>query len=135
MAGVIPQEVQSVFDSYPQAATKQLLKIRELIYQCAASDQSIGEITETLKWGEPAYLTGQTGSGSTIRLGYKDKQPDKVAVYFHCQTSIVKDIQKRYKSIECVDNRALLLQLNTDIPAELADCLMVALTYHQKGPA
>ncbi len=132
MTQKIPGEVKSIFDSYPAAASKRLIQIRQLILKCAAQDDAIGELTETLKWGEPAYLTQQTGSGSTIRLGFKDKSPDTVAIYFNCQTTIVKDIQQRYPDIfKCENNRALLLPVKNPLPKiELSDCLNIALKYH-----
>ncbi len=132
MSRTIPKDVQQVFDSYPAGARKNLLKIRQLIFKCAAADDTIGELTETLKWGEPAYLTEETGSGSTIRLGFKDKEPDTVAMYFNCQTTIVKDIQQRHgETIKCVNNRALLLPLDQPLPQQaISDCIKISLKYH-----
>ena len=132
MTQSIPKDVKNIIDSYPVAAGKRLMQIRQLILKCAAQDDAIGELTETLKWGEPAYLTEQTGSGSTIRIGFKDKSPDTVAVYFNCQTTIVKDIQQRYPNqFNCENNRALLLPVKKPLPKkELSECLAIALKYH-----
>jgi len=128
----IPKDVQKTFDSYPAAAGKRLMEVRQLILKCAAKDDAIGELTETLKWGEPAYLTEQTGSGSTIRLGFKDTQPDTIAVYFNCQTTIIKDIQQRYPDqFNCENNRVLLLPIAKPLPKkDLSECLDIALKYH-----
>ena len=127
-----PADVKRAFDAFPAPSRAALLKIRQMIFECAAQDEAIGELTETLKWGEPAYLTAQTGSGSTIRLGFKDKLPDSVAVYFNCQTTIVNEIQQRYPNkFKCENNRALLLPVNKPIPKkELSECLNIALKYH-----
>lgn len=132
MERAIPDNVNKVFESYPANARQRLLEIRELIFKHASADESIGELTETLKWGEPAYLTEQSGSGSTIRLGYKDKQPDKVAIYFNCQTTIVKHIQQRFDGLfECVDNRAVLIPLEDPLRRDaLSDCIDISLKYH-----
>ena len=62
----IPKDVSGVLSTFPTASRKTLLKVRQLIFECAAADDAIGTLTETLKWGEPAYLTEQTKSGSTI---------------------------------------------------------------------
>lgn len=43
--------------------------MRRLIVATAAETSGVGPLTEMLKWGEPAYLTEATVSGSTIRLG------------------------------------------------------------------
>ena len=132
MTQTIPNDVKDTFDSYPEAAGKRLMQVRQLIFKCASKDNAICELKETLKWGEPAYLTEQTGSGSTIRLGYKDNQPDTVAVYFNCQTTIVKDIQQRYPDqFKCENNRVLLLPIGKPLPKkELSECLEIALKYH-----
>ena len=132
MTQIIPTEVKKTFDAYPEAAGKRLMQIRELILKCARKDDAIGKLTETLQWGEPAYLTEQTGSGSTIRLGFKDSKPDTIAVYFNCQTTIVKEIQQRYPDqFTCENNRVLLLPIKNPLPKkELSECLDIALKYH-----
>lgn len=128
----ISKDVKSAFDSFPKDARARLMEIRDLIFKCAASDDAIGELTETLKWGEPAYLTEQTGSGSTIRLGFKESQPESVGVYFNCQTTIINDIQQRYADkFTCKHNRVLLLPVKQPVPAEeLSECMNIALKYH-----
>jgi len=128
----IPDDVKSAFDNYSASSRKTLLEIRRLILNCAAQDETIGQITETLKWGEPAYLTEKSRSGSTIRLGSDDHKPDCVAVYFNCQTTLVKDIQSKFPDVfECENNRVLYLSIQKPLPKEqLSQCLTMALRYH-----
>ena len=59
-------EVTAVFNSYPQKVKAKLLFLRQLIFDTAESIEGVGEIEETLKWGEPSYLTPISKSGSTI---------------------------------------------------------------------
>lgn len=47
--------VAAKFESYPPAVRRKLLALREAVFRTAASMPEIGEIEETLKWGEPAY--------------------------------------------------------------------------------
>jgi hypothetical protein len=47
-----------------------LLALRRVIFATAAATPGVGVLTETLKWGEPAHVTAETASGSTIRLGW-----------------------------------------------------------------
>lgn len=54
--------------NYPDWAQKKLLFIRELILEVASEINGTPEVEETLKWGEPSYLTEQ---GSTIRMDWK----------------------------------------------------------------
>jgi len=65
----MPREVSRAFDALPASIGKRLLQVRALIFATAAAHDDVGRLAETLKWGEPAYLTDETGSGSTIRLG------------------------------------------------------------------
>lgn len=65
----IPADVAVAFAAFPDPVRVQLLEVRRLIFATAAETSGVGPLTETLKWGEPAYLTEATVSGSTIRLG------------------------------------------------------------------
>ncbi len=62
-------EVAAIFNSYPQKIRDKLMILRLLILETASTIEGVGELEETLKWGEPSYLTPKTKSGSTIRLG------------------------------------------------------------------
>ena len=66
-----------------------MLLLRELIFATAAATPGVGALEETLKWGEPAYLTSATRSGSTIRLAWKPARPEQYAMFFNCQTTLV----------------------------------------------
>src|ERR1700712_2541448 len=63
--------VARIFDAYPPALRDKLLVLRALVFTTAASTAGVGEIEETLKWGEPAYVTTESRSGSTIRIDAK----------------------------------------------------------------
>ena len=128
----IPEDISGVLSTFPTASRKTLLKVRQLILECAAADDAIGTLTETLKWGEPAYLTEQTKSGSTIRLGVDEHKPDSVAIYVNCQTTLVTDIQSKFPGVfECKNNRAIYLPASSPLPTDvLSECLSMALKYH-----
>ena len=72
-------EVAAVLRSYPKAQRDKMLEIRALLFATARETEGVGALEETLKWGEPAYLTSETGSGSTIRIAWKEKAPDRCA--------------------------------------------------------
>ena len=69
----IDRSVAEVIKCYPDEIQLKILDIRKLIFELASDDKRIGRITETLKWNEPAYLTDETKSGSTIRLAWSSK--------------------------------------------------------------
>lgn len=111
-----------------------LLALRELILQTAATTAGVGEIEETLKWGEPAYVTSQTGSGSTVRIGWKKSKPAEYAVYFNCQTTLVETFRTIFpQEFKYEGNRGLLFTQAEPIPKDvLAFCVAAALTYHRR---
>jgi len=124
--------VATVFDRYPERIREKLLFLRQLIIETAATTEGVGELEETLKWGEPSYLTPQTKSGSTVRINWKESLGDQYAVYFKCTTPLVPTFKKMYPTeFKYEKNRAILFDVNDKIPIEkLKNCIKMALTYH-----
>jgi len=125
--------VAEVFDGYPPWIRRRLLALRRLILDAAASTDGVGRIEETLKWGEPAYLTPETRSGSTIRLGWKASAPTEYSLNVHCQTSLIADFREWFPDVFTFDgNRRLVFDQNDPIPeGPLTTCIAAALTYHR----
>ncbi|OTA21800.1 hypothetical protein Xbed_00047 [Xenorhabdus beddingii] len=121
-------DVHSVFNHYPERYQKLLLTIRELIFDVASKTDGVGLITETLKWGQPSYLTLETGSGTTIRLGrFGDSH---VALFFHCQTTLVDTFRTLFPELTYAKNRAIVLAPEADLPTdELSICIEMSFTY------
>ncbi len=129
--------VGAVFAAYPEKARQRLLRVRQLIFDVAVATDGVGELTEALRWGEPAYLTQTSKSGSTIRLGIPKRElrrdaPEKIAVYFHCQTTLVGDFRRSFAdSFEFDGNRAIILRTTGAMATgPLKQCIRAALTYH-----
>ncbi|MGY0571812.1 DUF1801 domain-containing protein [Bradyrhizobium sp. RDM12] len=127
----LPREVSRVFEALPPPIRRRLLDVRKLIFATAKAHDEVGSLTEALKWGEPAYLTEQTGSGSTIRLG-RVKDSEHPAILFNCKTTLVDTFRERFPDrFEYRQTRALLLPIAGKLPKqELSICLSLALTYH-----
>lgn len=124
-------DVAEVFDAYPDRARAKLLQLRELIFETARATQGVGTLQETLKWGQPAYVT-PSRSGTTIRID--SKSPQHYAMYVHCQTDLVDRFRARYAdTLQCVGNREVALDARRALPkAPLRDCIAMALTYHRR---
>ena len=60
--------VDAMFDACPAPGRTKLKALRKLIFDTAKATKGVGRIEEALKWGQPSYLTAETGSGSTIRI-------------------------------------------------------------------
>ncbi|MFK7967239.1 MAG: DUF1801 domain-containing protein [Burkholderiaceae bacterium] len=129
----MPANVQTVFNAYPPAVRRRFMQIRALMYQTAEQLKGVGPITETLKWGEPAYLTELSKSGSTVRFNWKAAQPDRLAVCFNCQSRLIGHFREHFPhQFDYEGNRALVLSLGESTPTDdLSKCLATALQYHR----
>ena len=105
-----------------------LMALRQLIIE-TAQEMEITDLQETLKWGEPAWLTK---GGSTLRIGWKPATPEQYALYFHCKTRLIATIREIYGDLFDYDgNRAILFNLGEAIPvAEVRHCISMSLNYH-----
>ncbi len=122
----MPSDVAAVYDRMHTAQRIHLMEVRTLIL-ALAKEKGVGAMTETLKWGEPAYLTASK-VGTTIRLGLSN---GRSAVFFNCQTTLVDGFRADFpEAFDFVGNRALVLREDCDAAA-LAACLSRALTYHR----
>lgn len=128
----MPQDVLSAFDAFSPEVRHRLAEIRTMILRVANDDPRIGVVTETLKWGEPAYLTEASGSGSTIRLGGPKKVPDQVALYFICRTTLVDEFRERFgEGFQYEGTRAVLLPVTGEFETVQVEFMLArALTYH-----
>jgi len=124
--------VSTTFEQYPPETRERLLKLRQLIFDVAAENDNIGELEETLKWGQMSYLTPQTKSGSTVRMDAWGDDPGAVALFFICHTHLVDRFRSMYGSELNFDGeRAIWFGAEDDIPEEaVKHCIELALTYH-----
>ncbi len=126
--------IKEKFETYPVAAKDQLLKVRDAIFEVAA-EESLGKVTESLKWNEPSY---QSKHGSAIRMDWKDKFPSTISIYFNCQTTLIDTFREVYRdTFTFVGNREIVFDISEDLPLEelpileLKACISMALRYHQ----
>jgi len=128
----MPDAVAAVFAGLPGPVATHLRAVRAELFRLAAQTPGVGPLTETLKWGEPAYLTAESGSGTTIRLGRPKGSATAAAVYFNCRTTLLDAFRERFPTELRYDgDRAILLDTGAPLPREaLGTCLVMALTYH-----
>jgi hypothetical protein len=123
--------VDAVFSAYPKPLKAKLLALRRLIFDTARTTKGVGALQETLKWGQPSYLTLETKSGSTIRIDRDKSAANRYAIYFHCQTDLVETFRELYPALSFGGNRSILLDAGQDMPEPaLRHCVALALTYH-----
>ncbi|WP_213288256.1 DUF1801 domain-containing protein [Bradyrhizobium sp. sGM-13] len=125
--------VEAVFEAYPSPVKARLLALRRLIFDTARTTEGVGPLEETLKWGQPSYLTTKSKSGSTIRIDQMKAEAGRYAVYFHCQTDLVETFRELYPELRYGGNRSILLDAGDKLPeAALRHCVALALTYHAR---
>jgi len=124
--------VAAAYLSFPPLMREGLLALRKLIFETAAETAGVGTLEETLKWGQPAYLTPETKSGSTIRLGLPKQ--GGFALYAHCQTTIIPDFRSLFPDeFHYEGNRAVHFEEGAPLPLDPLRLLVRnALTYHLK---
>ena len=124
-------EVAAVFRSYPANVRPHMRKLRAIIIKTAREIENLGVLEETLKWGEPSYLTSESKMGSTLRIDWKPKDPEYVAIYFKCTSNLVATFKKKFKALNYEGNRSIRLGISEEFPEnELRQCIALALTYH-----
>lgn len=128
-------KIRKLVATYPKAAREKLLELRTLIRDVARATEGVGRLEECLKWNEPSFLTSESGSGSTIRIDWKSKDPDRVHVYFKCTTRLVKIFRRKFPSdFTFTGNRQMSFGLHERIPIrKFKACVKIALTYHLNG--
>ena len=129
------QDVAAIFAALSTDLRPPLLRLRQLVLDTASQTANVGELIETLKWGEPAYLPAKARTGTTIRINALRGSRDRYALFVPCQTSLVETWRRRYCEIFTFEgNRAILFQIGHDIPsAALRHCIAMALTYHRRA--
>ena len=120
--------IENSIKAYPEKAKTKFHEIRSLIFEVAQSN-GLGEIEETLKWGQPSYLCK---FGSTIRLDWQSKTPNSICIFFNCKTILVETFKEIFgESLIYEGNRIVYVPLGEQKPQELETCILMALNYHK----
>ena len=116
--------------NYPDTVRDKMQFLRDLVIETAEEISEISEIEETLKWGEPSFLTK---SGSTLRMDWKQKAPDQYAMYFKCTSRLVETFKIVFgDKFNYEKNRAIVFQLDQKVPSkDLKKCIKATLMYHK----
>ena len=105
-----------------------LLALRALIYDVAGDLP----LSETLKWGEPAYRPRAPRTGTTIRINALRGSTTHYALFVPCQTNLIeiyRDLYADHLSFE--GKRAIILSVADALPeAMMRHCIALALSYH-----
>ncbi len=130
----LPAPVAAAIADYPDAQRDTFMALRALVYEIAQRTEGVSPVEETLKWGQPAFVTR---SGTTVRLAAARGDDGAVGVYTSCQTPLVADFATEHGDRFLYDaGRGIHVVAGRPIPAlELADFLESALTYKMRSRA
>ncbi len=121
---------ETKLETYPDFVRDKLKYLRALVIETAGETPEITNLEETLKWGEPSFLTK---TGSTLRMDWKKKTPNQYQMYFKCTSRLVETFKLVFGELfEYEKNRAIIFQLDQEIPVvELKKCIKATLMYHK----
>jgi len=108
-----------------------LLRLRELVLQTANETAKAGTLVETLKWGQPSFLTDRPKSGTTIRIDRDRSDLGDIALYVPCSTSLVSEWRGMFPSLTYGGDRSVHFAADKPLPEDaLRQMIAMALTYH-----
>lgn len=105
-----------------------LLTLRALIFAAAEATQTL-PLTETLKWGQPAFLPAKK-AGTTLRLGEAAGQP---TLFVPCSTTLLDRYRDAFPTeFAYSGDRAVHVPATGSFPEEaFQQIAAMALTYHR----
>src|SRR5690606_28656645 len=103
-------KVEDIFANYPDPVRNKMRFLRGLVIETAEETEGIDDLEETLKWGEPSFITK---NGSTLRMDWKEKSPDQYAMYFQCTSRLVNTSRMIFdRKFQYKENGAIIFQQN-----------------------
>ena len=126
----LPATIASAFDLPDSTAREGMICLRRIILDVASELPEIGRVTEELRWGQPAYLTPETGAGSSLRIG--THKAASFARFVHCRSRLIPEYLELFPGRDRLDGtRAVLFNTASDIdPYRHGWLARRALTYH-----
>ncbi|MES0882071.1 DUF1801 domain-containing protein [Roseibium sp. SCP14] len=125
--------VLALLDSYPEALRSALATLRQIILETAEENAEVGELEETLKWGQPSYLTVRPKSGTTVRIDRDKSALGDYALYVNCQSSLVSDWRTLFPELAFGGDRSVHFKLEEPFPEQaVRHMIAMALTYHSR---
>jgi uncharacterized protein DUF1801 len=117
-------------DQSPPVLQKRLQDVRQLILQVAEQNPDIGEIEESIKWGQASFAT-KPKTGTPIRIG-GDKDTETYSLFVPCSTRIISEFRDIHPDMfEYRGNREIRLPLNKIMPQKkLSLFIKAALGYY-----
>ncbi|NVK14611.1 MAG: DUF1801 domain-containing protein [Rhodobacteraceae bacterium] len=127
-------EIEAAFAVSDPLAREGLLRLRQLVFETAAATPAAGRVQEVLRWGQASYVTPDTKTGSTVRLGVP--KGARFALFVHCQSRLIPEFASAFPAWDRFEGtRAVLFDDPRDVePLRHGWLIKRALTYRIRAP-
>ena len=117
---------------WPEPAQRTLWYCRAVFHDIAAKAE-IGPLDETLKWGQPSWRPYEPRTGSTLRMDWDLKFPNRLSLFVDCKTHLAARMRDLYPDLPENDGRRhLAIALDAPLPEQaLAHLADMTFTYHR----
>ncbi len=131
-----PAALLSRIAAWPEPAQAHLWRCRTLFHEVAAA-RAIGPLSESLKWGQPAWRPARPRTGSTLRLDWSAALPDRLCLLVDCKTDLAARLAQLYPALGPNDlRRRIALRLDAPFPEQaIAHLAEMTFTYHLRPAA
>jgi hypothetical protein len=128
----LPAPLKDVFDTWPENAARMARHCRTLFLEAARAVDA-GPLSESLKWGQPAWRPAQARVGSTLRIGWNAETPGQLALFVDCKTDLATRMRAIHPDLAGNDGRRrLALDLAAPVPRRAVSHLAeMTFTYHR----
>ena len=127
----VPAAVMAAYDAMPEDIRAPALGLRDLVFEVAAKAPEAGPIAEELRWGEPAYLTLETGAGTTLRIAAA--KSGGYGLFVNCRTRLIPEFRLIAPEMRFDGTRGVLFWPDQPRDDEaLSQLIHAALTYHRR---
>jgi len=125
----MPNTIAHVIGNYSEPAKEAFAKLRNILLE-EAKLHHLGDIEESLKWGEPSF---KSKHGSPVRIHWRDKDPEIISIYVNCQSKLLDTYRQLYPdTFVYMGNRELQVQLAKPLAeTALRHCFNIAMNYHK----
>lgn len=95
--------------------------------------RKLGRLMRTLKWGQPSWRPVKPRTGSTLRMDWTPKFPDRLSLFVDCKTDLAARMQDMYPDLPENDGqRHIAIALNIPVPEQaLTHLADITFTYHR----
>ncbi|MEO1701005.1 MAG: DUF1801 domain-containing protein [Pseudomonadota bacterium] len=104
-------------------------ELEALIVEAAAEVPEVGEIAETMKWGQPSFTPVKADIGSSVRI--ERREDGDFALMFICTTGLVDQFRELYPDQLAYEGSRAIKIGRGGLPTRsiLKHCIQLALTH------